>query len=84
MVTGKKELPAWKLFEQLVARIKSDANMEGLTVASPDRIRCEITSRKREVDASIRGGIGTADDNRGSKMVRRTSAAGRCGAGKAR
>jgi hypothetical protein len=61
MATGKKELPAWKQFEQLVARIESDAHKEGLIVLSPDRIRCKITGRKREVDASIRGRIGTAD-----------------------
>jgi hypothetical protein len=59
MAAGKKELPAWKQFEQLVARIESDASKEGLTVVSPDRIRCKITGRKREVDASIRGRIGT-------------------------
>jgi hypothetical protein len=61
MAAGKKELQAWKQFEQLVARIESDASKEGLTVVSPDRIRCKITGRKREVDASIRGKIGTAD-----------------------
>ena len=61
MAVGKKELPAWKQFEQLVARIESDACKKGLTVVSPDRIRCKITGRKREVDASIRGKIGTAD-----------------------
>jgi hypothetical protein len=61
MAVSKKELPAWKQFEQLVARIESDASKEGLTVVSPDRIRCKITGRKREVDASIRGKIGTVD-----------------------
>jgi Restriction endonuclease len=61
MAAGKKELPAWKQFEQLVARIESDASKEGLTVVSADRIRCKITGRKGEVDASIRGKIGTAD-----------------------
>jgi hypothetical protein len=59
MATDKKELPAWKQFEQLVARIESDASKESLTVVSPDRIRCKITGRKREVDASIRGKIKT-------------------------
>src|ERR1700722_2279651 len=61
MTAGKKELPAWKQFEQLVARIESDASKEGLKVVSPDRIRCKITGRKREGDASTRGRIGTAD-----------------------
>jgi hypothetical protein len=61
MATGKKESLTWKQFEQLVSRIESDAKKEGLTVISPDRIRCKITGRKREVDASIRGRIGTAD-----------------------
>jgi hypothetical protein len=51
----------WRQFEQLVARIEADAGPLGLNVKSPDRIRCKITGRLREVDASIRTGVGTAN-----------------------
>ncbi|MEG3976460.1 restriction endonuclease [Microcoleus sp. herbarium8] len=61
MASQKKVTPDWKEFEQLVARIESDAGSFGLTVTSPDRIRCKITGRLREVDASIRTKIGTSD-----------------------
>jgi len=37
----------------LVARIEQDADRTGVAVKSPDRIRCKITGRFREVDASI-------------------------------
>lgn len=46
--------PEWRKFEQLVARIERDADDLGLVIRSPDRIRCTITGRQREVDASIR------------------------------
>lgn len=46
--------PEWRQFEQLVARIERDAGKLGLVITSPDRIRCRITNRLREVDASIR------------------------------
>lgn len=44
----------WRAFEQLVARIERDAAGRGATVASPDRIRCRLSGRLREVDASLR------------------------------
>jgi hypothetical protein len=61
MASCKREIPDWKQFEQLVARIEEDAGPLGLTVVSPDKIVCKITGRKREVDASIRNRTGTAD-----------------------
>lgn len=61
MASRKREIPDWKQFEQLVARIEKDASPLGLTVVSPDKILCRITGRKREVDASVRSRIGTAD-----------------------
>jgi len=60
MVSRRKQTPAWRQFEQLVARIEVDAGPLGLTVTSPDRIRCKITGRLREVDASVRTKIGTS------------------------
>lgn len=50
----------WRQFEELVARIEQDAGPFRLKVTSPDRIRCRTTGRLREVDASIRSQIGTA------------------------
>lgn len=50
--------PEWRAFEQLVARIEQDAGHTGVTVISPDRIRCRVTGRLREVDASIRDAAG--------------------------
>ena len=47
----KRAMPEWRQFEKLVARIEADAGPLGLTVVSPDRIRCKITGRLREVDA---------------------------------
>ena len=49
-----KMVPEWRQFEKLVARIEADADPLGLVVTSPDHIRCKITGRLREVDASIR------------------------------
>jgi hypothetical protein len=48
--------PEWREFERLVARIEADARNTGLTIRSPDHIRCRLTGAMREVDASIRGG----------------------------
>ena len=61
MASHKRDIPDWQEFEQLVARIENDAGPLGLTVASPDRILCKITGRKREVDVSIRSRAGTTD-----------------------
>lgn len=61
MASRKKDIPDWRQFEQLVARIEADAGPLGLTVISPDRIRCRTTGRLREVDASVRTKIGTSN-----------------------
>lgn len=60
MAPHKKDIPDWRQFEQLVARIEADASPLGMTVTSPDRIRCKTTGRLREVDASVRTQIGTS------------------------
>jgi hypothetical protein len=57
---GRQDLK-WREFERLVARIEADASPLGMKVNSPDRIRCKVTGRFREVDASIRARVGTAD-----------------------
>jgi hypothetical protein len=46
--------PEWRQFEQLVARIERDADQLGLAIKAPDRVRCLVTNRLREVDASVR------------------------------
>lgn len=46
--------PEWREFEQLVARIETDARDTGVVITSPDHIRCNLTGASREVDASIR------------------------------
>lgn len=51
----------WRQFEQLVARIEKAAAPRAAIVKSPDRIRDLITGQMREVDASIRYKVGTAD-----------------------
>ena len=61
MTTRHRQDPEWREFERLVARIEADAGPRGIVVASPDRIRCKVTGRLREVDASIRSRIGTAE-----------------------
>lgn len=60
-MAGHTSSPQWREFERLVARIEADAGPRGLTVKSPDRIRCKETGRHREVDASIRSRVGTSD-----------------------
>jgi hypothetical protein len=54
MAGRRWDVPDWKDFEQLVARIEKDAGPLGLVVTSPDRTACNVTGRKREVDASSR------------------------------
>jgi hypothetical protein len=49
-----KESPAWRKFEELVARIEKVLAPQGAVVKSPDRIRDLVTDHYREVDASIR------------------------------
>lgn len=51
----------WRQFEELVARIEQAASAHGALVTSPDRIRDLTTGQLREVDASIRQKIGTAE-----------------------
>ncbi len=61
MTVGHQKDPEWQEFERLVARIEADAGPRGITVTSPDRIRCKTTGRLREVDASIRSQTGTVE-----------------------
>jgi hypothetical protein len=56
-----KNSKTWRDFEELVARIEKAAAPRGAVVRSPDRIRDLVTGRAREVDASIRMQVGTAD-----------------------
>jgi hypothetical protein len=51
----------WKDFERLVARIEQVLAGDAVTIASPDRIRSLITGRLREVDASLRSRVGSAE-----------------------
>lgn len=51
----------WRQFELLVAQIEEFASPSGAVVKSPDRIRDQTTGRLREVDASIRYTVGTAE-----------------------
>ncbi|MEO6389330.1 MAG: restriction endonuclease [Croceibacterium sp.] len=53
--------PEWREFERLIARIEADAGPQGIVVKSPDRVRCKVTGRLREVDATIRTRAGTSD-----------------------
>jgi hypothetical protein len=59
MIARRRRDPEWREFERLIARIEADAGPHGLVVTSPDRLRCKITGRLREVDASIRTAVGT-------------------------
>ena len=51
----------WRQFEELVARIEQAASPHSATVKSPDRVRDITTGHLREVDASIRQRVGTAE-----------------------
>jgi hypothetical protein len=53
--------PAWRDFEKLVTRIEHALAGEGVTVTSPDFIPCVTTGTPREVDASIRTRVGSAE-----------------------
>jgi hypothetical protein len=61
MTARRRNDAEWREFEQLIARIEADAGPRGIVVTSPDRIRCKLTGRLREVDATIRAKAGTAD-----------------------
>lgn len=56
-----KKSKDWRQFEQLVSRIERAAAPRGAQVKSPDQIRDLITGQLREVDASIRTKVGTAE-----------------------
>lgn len=56
-----KAQTAWRDFEQLVARIEHALAGTNISVKSPDRVRSRLTGRRREVDAALRGRIGSAD-----------------------
>lgn len=56
-----KHATEWQEFERLVARIERAASPRGSVVKSPDRVRDLTTGRMREVDASIRTKVGTAE-----------------------
>jgi len=47
-----RNIPEWRKFEQMVARIEADARPLGLVIKSPDRVRSLVTGDLREVDAS--------------------------------
>lgn len=57
----KKSPSVWREFEQLVARIEHALAGTEVVVKSPDRIPSRVTARKREVDASLRARIGSAE-----------------------
>jgi hypothetical protein len=61
MPTHRRQNSEWREFERLIARIESDAGPRGVIVKSPDRLRCKLTGRLREVDASIRTKVGTTE-----------------------
>lgn len=54
MTQSNDDIPEWRQFERMVAKIEADARPIGLVVKSPDRIRSLVTGDLREVDASIR------------------------------
>ncbi len=60
MASHKRYSPDWRELEKLVSRIEADAGPVGLVVKSPDRIKCKLTGRLREVDASVRIPVGTS------------------------
>jgi hypothetical protein len=59
--TGNSRKRSWRDFEHLVARIEAALAPYGATVKSPDRLLDHATQSLREVDASIRYKVGTAD-----------------------
>lgn len=61
MTAHRRRDPEWREFERLIARIEADAGHRGLVVKSPDRLRCKLTGRLREVDASILAKVGTTE-----------------------
>lgn len=57
----KSATPAWREFEQLVARIEQALAGSNVAVKSPDRVPSLVTRGKREVDASLRTKVGSAE-----------------------
>ncbi|MHB8974308.1 MAG: hypothetical protein ACYC3X_28615 [Pirellulaceae bacterium] len=53
--------PAWRSFEELVSRIEKALAGENVKVTSPDFVPCITTGTPREVDASIRTRVGSAE-----------------------
>lgn len=51
----------WREFEELVTRIERNLSPGGAVVTSPDKIPDKVTGQIREVDASIRYKVGSAD-----------------------
>ena len=62
MAQNTNNIPEWRQFERMVARIEGDAGPLGLVVKSPDRIRSLVTGDLREVDVSIRSNRGEQED----------------------
>lgn len=60
-MAGRRRNQGWREFERLIARIEADADPHGVVVKSPDRVRCKVTGRLREVDATIRSKVGSSD-----------------------
>lgn len=73
MTAARGQDPEWREFERLVARIEADADPKRMTVTSPDRIKCKVTGRYREVDASVRSRVGTTEVLITIECRRRTS-----------
>lgn len=59
--TKRARPPLWRDFEKLVARIEQALAGNSIKVVSPDRIPSLITGRRREVDASLRTSVGSAE-----------------------
>lgn len=59
--TGMTSSNQWKKFEALVARIEKAAAPRDAVVKSPDRVQDITSGQLREVDASIRYKVGSAD-----------------------
>jgi hypothetical protein len=51
----------WREFERLISRVERTLAGQTVKVTSPDRIKSLLTGRSREVDASLRTKIGSAD-----------------------
>lgn len=52
---------SWREFEMLVSRLEEALSPRGAVVLSPDRLPDKVTGEMREVDASIRYRVGSAE-----------------------